>query len=146
MTHQKNCYIFSSPSSSHRYTVSPSRERFVCGAGECLVVQKSYRTVQMNKSTPSCPSVSVRGPVTSVHLCQESTCAGTLYLGSALYPLSMPHLAGHTSLAFHLSFAYKPECVPGRGSCRWPFSRPNRRRRHLALLLSDSRRSDMWFK
>lgn len=84
--------------------------------------------------------------VTSVHLCRESTCAGTLYLGSDLYPLSMPHPAGHTSLAFRLSFAYKPECLPGRGSCRWPFSRPNRRRRHLALLLSDSRRSDMWFK
>lgn len=84
--------------------------------------------------------------VTSVHLYRESTCAGTLLLVSALYSLSMPHLAGHTYLAFHLSLAYMPDCVPGRESRRWLFHRPNRRRHHPTLLLSNSRRSDMWFR
>lgn len=56
--------------------------------------------------------------ITSIHLCRESTCAGTLLLESALYLLLTPHVAGHTSLAFLLSFAYKPDCVPGRRSLR----------------------------
>jgi hypothetical protein len=84
--------------------------------------------------------------ITSVHLCRESTCARTLLLGFALYRLSMPHLIEYPSLAFLLSFAYESDCVPERQSRRWPFYRPNRRRRHSALLLSNSRRSDIWCK